>query len=709
MFRRAKFCLVAFTLFAIVLGACQPAPPPIPVVTATVPAAEPTTAPPTPVITAAPATEESTPPTEPAPEPAGCPALTVKDAQGIASQYPQQFELGEFEAAAACKMEFSENPLHTQAVSEGKLPPLEERLPDEPLVVEPYDEIGKYGGTLQGISLAPGSGTTEFFSFRLATLVRMADDLHTIVPNVAKSWEVNDDYTEWTFVLRKGHKWSDGQPFTTDDIVFWFEDYILNPDLNPSVPSPWLVGGEPAKLTKVDEVTFKLTFAAPMPGLLTYLSITPNEPWAPKHAVTQYHIKYNPEANDLAQQQGFQTWVELFGTYFNKWPDLMDRPEVPTLDSHMLVEAPTTEHRIRVANPYYFKVDTAGQQLPYIDVHYENFIKEKELINLKIINGEVDMKAQSLDMASYPVYKENEANGNYTVQLPPGFGGMIYAFNVTHPDPVLRAIFQDVRFKQAMSLAINREEINELLYFGLAKPSQAIPSPKTSFVEDWMSAYMAEYDPEQANSLLDEMGLTKDSNGFRVRPDGKPLAILLEYAQQAENVKNNELVKEYWEAVGVKVELKELTTEALRAHSATNEMDIGVWSYTFYHEPSMIGNPRRLQPPWGDGSMMMAGFPWYQWYSSNGAEGEEPPEEIKNIFSLVEQWKVTIPGSEQYITLGKELMKANLDGLYLIGTVIDIPGPTVISNRLGNVPLFTVQSSDFSRTVPFRVDQWYFK
>ena len=422
-------------------------------------------------------------------------------------------------------MKFSENPSIAKDVAATKLPAVDKRLPAEPLVVQPYNEIGKYGGTLRGISLAPSSGTTEFFSLRLPTWVLMLDDLKTIVPNIAKSWEVNDKYTEWTFTLRKGHQWSDGKPFTTDDVVFWYEDYILNKELNPTVPSPWLVGGEPAKLTKVDEVTFKFTFAKPNPGLLTALSISPYNVAIPKHAVSKYHIKYNPQANEEAQKAGFKTWVAWFSIYWNKWPDLMDKPEVPTLDSHMLKEAPTTERRIRVANPYYFKVDTAGQQLPYIDTHLESFNGDKQLINLKIINGEVDMKAQSLDLASYPLYKENEAKGNYNLQLPPGFGGMIYAFNVTHTDPVLRKIFQDVRFKQAMSLAINREEINKLLYFGLAKPSQAVPSPKVSFIEASMVSYMAQYDPAKANALLDEMGLKKGSDGFRLRQDGKPLSI----------------------------------------------------------------------------------------------------------------------------------------------------------------------------------------
>ncbi|MEN6298968.1 MAG: ABC transporter substrate-binding protein, partial [Anaerolineaceae bacterium] len=221
MYRKFTPLLFIILVFALVLSACQPATPPIPVETATEePAVEATEAP---VIEA---TEEPLA-TEAPTEVTGCPASTVADSQGITGAYPQQFELAEFEEAAGCELTFTDNPMFAEDVTAGKLPPVEERLPDEPLVVQPYDEIGKYGGTLRGISLAPSSGTTEFFSFRMATLVRMEDDLKTIVPNVAKSWEVNDDYTEWTFTLRKGHKWSDGQPFTTDDVEFWWNDYIM--------------------------------------------------------------------------------------------------------------------------------------------------------------------------------------------------------------------------------------------------------------------------------------------------------------------------------------------------------------------------------------------------------------------------------------------------------------------------------------------------
>jgi peptide/nickel transport system substrate-binding protein len=183
----------------------------------------------------------------------------------------------------------------------------------------------------------------------------------------------------------------------------------------------------------------------------------------------------------------------------------------------------------------------------------------------------------------------------------------------------------------------------------------------------------------------------------------------MEYSVQAENPKVNELVKEYWGAVGINVQLKEETTADLRANSATNTLDLGVWSYTFYFEPKLIGDPIRLYPAWGDGSQYMAGKPWLDWYRSAGAEGQEPPDEIKELFNLVEQWVTTIPGTDEYIELGKQIMTINVNNLYLIGTVGQVPGPTIISNKLGNVPAFTVQSSDYSRTLPFRVDQWYFK
>jgi peptide/nickel transport system substrate-binding protein len=635
---------------------------------------------------------------------ARCPSSTVADPMGLDGGEGHQFELAEYEELAGCKVTFTENPLF----ADQDLPPVEERLPEEPLVVQPYDEIGKYGGRWRGLAIALESGTSESISLRQPSIVRLADDLHTIVPDVAKSWQWNNDFTEITFVLRKGHKWSDGEPFTADDIVFWWEDIVLNEDYPFAVPAMWKPGGEPAKLEKIDDVTVRFTFAAPNPGLLVALSTSPFNEWAPKHFMEQFHIKYNPEANELAKQEGFEDWTLLFGSYWDRWADAMNRPGVPTLHSHILARKPTTEDRLFVANPYYFKVDTAGQQLPYINEHNEKFIPDREVWNLKIIAGEVDEKGQNLALTDYPLLKENEAKGNYTVQLNPGGSGegALLVFNRTHPDPVLREIFSDVRWNQAMSLALNREEINEMVYLGLAVSYQAVPDISVPFVEDWMTTYMTEYDPEQANELLDEMGLERGADGWRRRPDGEPLIIFYEYCQQACPVSVHPLVKEYWETVGVQVKLKEISSDAWQTRMASNEADIAVWGNDHCFEPAILEDPSiQLCPSWG----ALTGIPWEEWYKSGGESGEEPPDDVKRLFELQEELPTTMPGSDEYLAIGKEMVEINLDNMFRIGTVGGLQVPTVVHNRLGNVPYFTAQIGDYFRTRSFGPYQWYIK
>jgi peptide/nickel transport system substrate-binding protein len=238
-----------------------------------------------------------------------CP--TVADPKGIKTAWPEQLELSDYQQQLGKSITLAENPLFAARVAGGSLPPVEQRLPEEPLVVMPYDECGKYGGTLRGASKEPESGTSEILSWRQANLVRMADDLHTIVPNVAKSWEWNQDATEITFHLRKGHRWSDGAPFTTDDVVFYFDDIIKNTDIHETVPSEWVIGGKPVEVTKVDDLTFKLKFAAPYPGLLHFLATGGSffEPFAPRHHYSAYHIKYNPKADEEAKAAGAEGWA----------------------------------------------------------------------------------------------------------------------------------------------------------------------------------------------------------------------------------------------------------------------------------------------------------------------------------------------------------------------------------------------------------------
>jgi peptide/nickel transport system substrate-binding protein len=655
-------------------------------------------------------------PTEAPAEKAACPAITIADPQGIAAgEWPEQYELTEFESLAGCEMTFSSRSefseaLWTRGLVEGDLPPVEERLPEEPMVVQPYDAIGHYGGRARWISIGPESGNSEFLSARHVNLVRFLNDGRTIVPNVAKSYEANDDFTEITFELRKGHKWSDGHPFTVDDILFWWEDIMLNPDLYPETESYWVYGGEPMRIEKIDDYKFTIHFAVPASGFLTMMAHTWIQPWQPKHYLQDMHIKYNPDAAEVAKAEGYADWAEYFFSWFGNWQDAVHRYGVPKLESHILVEE-TTEYKTFAANPYYFKVDTAGNQLPYIDELYQSYAPDKELMELKIINGEVDQKAQSLQIVSLPLYKQHQEEANYSIQMPPGAdNGRIYTFNCTSQDPVLREIFQNPDFSRAMSLALNRDEINQTLCFGLCEPEQGMPvHPTASFAEpEWYTTDI-EYDPDTANALLDEIGLTeRDADGFRLRPDGKTLTIFMVYLQQAGNPALHELAKEYWEDVGVKVELKEVSSEAYRTMAASNEHDIALFNSGTVLEPLLHANPYRLVPPFGDAALEpLCGGPWAEWWKSDGASGEEPPDDVKHLFEIVSEWKGTLPDTPEYTSLAKEIIGIHRDHFWLIGTITSAPGLTIVHNRLKNVPQWFVQAWDYYRTYIVRTDQWY--
>ncbi len=672
-----------------------------------------------PVPTPKPADTEAVAAATTPPETGGsCPAATMADTQGVpAGAWPQQYELAEFQELANCELtlsgrsEYDSRLVEYGFLPDGDLPPLEERLPAEPLVVVPYETVGSYGGRLTGASIGPEAGNSEWLSVRHVNLLRFSDDLKTIVPNMAKSYEWNDDFTELTIVLRKGHKWSDGQPFTTEDIVFWYEDIVLNTELYPNPPSVWVYGGEPMKVEAVDDVTVKFMFAAPAPAFTTLLATTYTHEWAPKHYLMDKHIKYNAKANEEAIAEGFESWAKRFiPLYYSDWEDANHIYGLPKLEAWIKIDE-TPEHQLYVPNPYYYKVDTAGQQLPYIDEVEEVYAPDAELIELKVINGEIQYKAQSLQIGSLPLYQQNQDKGNYDIQMAQGASnGRTYTFNATHKDPEMAKIFSDPRFSRAMSLALNREEINQTLCFGLCQPTQGVPvHSSVSFAKpEWFTKDI-EYDPATANALLDEMGLEKGADGFRLRFDGKPLIINLIYAIQWGDPALHELAKEYWEAVGVKVELKEISTEAYRAMAASNDHDIQVTNSGTEVEAPLYSNPFRLYPPFGDAALEpLTGGPWADWYNTDGAQGIEPPDDIKTLWEMTDQWKSTLPGTDEYRDLGQKLVEIQMAHFFLIGTITSPPAATIISRSLGNVPTLTVNAFEYYRTYPYRTDQWYF-
>ena len=658
---------------------------------------------------------------------AGCPAVTVANPMGVAAgKYPQQYELSEFQKLANCTLEFSENPAIAELNSRirgnpAELPPVAERLPEEPLVVAPYDEIGKYGGTFDVLSNATEAGTSDFLSVRHVNLVRFSDDLQTIVPDVAKDWSWNDDFTELTFYLRKGHKWSDGQPFTSADVKYWYDNLALNPDVIAKPKDYVLVGGERMTVETPDETTVVFKLPAPKPGLLAHFASSYAQGFQPKHFLGRFDPKLNPDADKLAQSMGFENGYAVISAYYGNsdWTDtatpMLNSPDkldklpantMPTLESHILV-AESTEGRHLVANPYYFMVDTAGNQLPYISEQDEIFVNDNEVRILKLVNAEVDYKAQSLQLPDAPLLLENQEKGNYTVDLKPEITIPTFAFNVTDEDLEKRKVFGDLRFRKAMSVAINRAEINEVAFFGLGEPKQYIGfSPAPSFVDPKWSQYMAQYDPDMANKLLDEIGMKDlDGDGFRELPNGDKLVINLQFSTQGVAGQLVELVGQNWADVGIQTTVKEVTPDEYRSAQSANQLDVMMWRKS---QPLAIvmGNNELWVPPYENYFGLRNAMLWAEWIDSNGASGVEPPAYAKQLIEDINAFQSTQTGTPESDALGARLVKNMTENLLFIGTV-QAPAPIYHNNNLKNFPEFKTQSYEYYRTTPYRPDQWF--
>lgn len=656
---------------------------------------------------------------------ADCPAITVANDNGLASAFPQQFDLAEFESAASCTMTFQGNPaadeLNGKIQGNPALPPLAERLPEEPLVVVPYDSIGQYGGTLRALSNATEAGTSDFLSIRHVSFVRFSDDLQTIVPNIAKGWEWNDDFTQLTFSLRKGHKWSDGAPFTADDVKFWYDNLNFDENVIAKPKDFLLAGGEKMNVVVVDPQTVRFEMAAPKPGFLAHFANSYAQPFQPKHFLGMYHPAINADADAEAKKIGFETGYEVVNYYHGQsdWTDTpspmlrdLERSKTlpyatqPTLESHIYI-SDTTEGRKLVANPYFHQVDTAGNQLPYINEQDELYINENEVRVLKVVNGEVDYKSQSLQLPSAPQLLEGQEKGGYKVDLKPTIAQVVVGFNVTHEDEAKRAVFSDVNFRKAMSHAINRDELNETAYFGLGKPSAYIGfSPTPDFVDPKWATYATEFDPDAAKAALDEMGLKDaDGDGLRDLPNGDALTLNIQFATQGGPAAVYEFVAQNWKDVGINATVKEVTPDEYRSAQSANKLDIISWGKG---QPVAIvlGNNELWVPPYENYFGSRNGMLWLKWQETNGAEGIEPPKWAQDLMADVEAFQQQSPGSAEAGQIGARMAATMAEQLMFIGTV-SAPNPIVHRTALKNFTEFKTWSYEYYRTYPYRATQWW--
>ncbi|WP_292287196.1 ABC transporter substrate-binding protein [Marivita sp.] len=657
---------------------------------------------------------------------ANCPAVTLDDMQGIApGEYPQQYELSAFQDAAGCVMEFSTNPeieaLNAQIKGNPELPPLSERIPAEPLVMVPYNSVGEYGGELNVLSNATEAGTSDFLSVRHVSLMRYSDDLQTIVPNVAKSWDWNDDFTQLTIKLREGHKWSDGEPFTSADIVFYHDNLMLDENISETPKDYITVAGEPMTIEAPDDTTVIFNLPAPKPGLIAHFATHYSQPFQPKHFLGQFHPDVNPDADSYAQSLGFEDGYDAILAYYGNsdWTDtptpMLSRADIvddlpkatyPTLESHIYIND-TTEGRQLVANPYFFQVDPTGQQLPYISTQDELYINDNEVRILKLVNGEVDYKSQSLQLASAPILLENQESSDYTIHLRSEITQSVFGFNVTHEDPAKRAVFSDLSFREAMSVAINREDLNELGFFGQGTPQQYVGfSPLPEFVDqDWLT-YKAEYDPDAANAALDALGMEDtDGDGFRELPNGDKLVLNLNFSTQGVAGQTVELVAQNWADVGIQSVVKEVTPDEYRSAQSSNQLDVAMWRKS---QPLAIvlGNNELWVPPYENYFGVRNAMLWAEWIDSDGAEGVEPPQWAKDMIDDINALQSAAQGTAEFEQLGNDLVKAMVENMMFIGTV-NAPAPIYQNNDLKNFADFKTHSYEYYRTYPYRATQWW--
>lgn len=589
-------------------------------------------------------------------------------------------------------------------VAKGELPPVDERLPVEEdiLIVEPIEEIGQYGGTWRRAFL----GVADFHAYgrlNYEPMVRWPrDPRDPIRPGIAKKWEWSDDGKTLTLYLRKGMKWSDGEPFTVDDILFWWEDIALNTDLSPSPPSEWVVQGEPMTVEKVDDYMVKLHFKAPNGLAIRMLAFHGNQ-WplaferfgffAPKHYLQQFHPKYNAEITDYKL---FNEKADDFNT------------ERPALTPWPVKEwEPGANKLIAERNPYYWKTDPEGNQLPYIDRIRLDLVENSEVVNLKAANGELDFQFRRISIASYSVFMENREKGNYRVLRWPTATGAapLIMPNQTIEEPVLRELFREKKFRQALSLAINRERINEVSYLGLGVPRQATVLPQSPYYVPEAERMYADYNPDEANRLLDEIGLTeRDDEGFRLRPDGKTLEVTVETtATSGPFLDALELVKENWDAVGVKTAIKSMTRELYWPRVMGNQVEIATWGMDRGLEPMV--DPIWLFP-YRDHSWYAV--LWGIWYATGGQKGEEPPEEVRRAQKLFDEFKATVDPDRQ-IEIGKELVRISAENTWLIGTVGMMPSIVIAKNNFRNIPEEAVTDWIFMSPGNLDPPQFFFK
>jgi len=594
---------------------------------------------------------------------------------------------------------FSQSPY----LDERDLPPVEERLPDDPVVIHPYESIGKYGGTAR-ITIWDN---WQFFNTEHA--VTISADMRNVLPNLAESFDVSEDGRVTTVRLRPGIKWSDGVPLTAADFEFRFNHVWLDPEMSPIVYR--LVQG--CEFVKLDELTFQYVFPEPNPLFINYFAQIGSAFADPMHFFKDYHPAFRDreELDALVEAEGFVTWMSLYGS-LRDWGN-EDAVKVPTLRAYRVTHRTPTKMRLE-RNPYYFKIDPAGNQLPYIDaIDAIILLENSQMITFQAATGQLDFAAFTLKTQDIPLLKLGEAKGVNRVHIwrRLHISDVALQANYNHDDPKFRALVwgtRERRFMRALSHAIDRDQMNKAIYFGRGIPSQVTAHPTSRWYEErWAQAHIR-YDPDYARQLLDELGLRDvDGDGLREYPDGSKLTITFEYLDfETPKTITMELVRDYWREVGVDVRLKSVERSLQSERAQANKMQMTLWHADKVTDILFPVVPDWFYPHRAGWELSMWNH-WARYYQSGGELGEEPPPLIRELQYWGDELR-TATTEQRRTEAARKLLQAQADNLWTIGTVGQAPHPVVTSKRLKNVPPTGIWGWDNRWTLAYHPSTWYF-
>jgi peptide/nickel transport system substrate-binding protein len=603
---------------------------------------------------------------------------------------------------------FTEAPILKARVLSGDLPALSDRMPGEPIVVPPVEEIGRYGGTWRRVHMGMPDAA-GWMRLTYDPLLRWSTDYSKVEPNIARSWEISEDGRVFTFHLREGMRWSDGVPFTADDFVFWYEDIVLNDKLTPVVPNWLTIGGVPGVLERVDDLTIRFRFPKTNGVILKWLAswteLVAGPP--PKHYLKQFHPSYTPQADLDAKvsAEGYDTWMALYETKSNAFLN----PDRPVISAWRAETGADASIFIAERNPYYWKVDPEGNQLPYIDRIEMTLVQSAETVTLKAIAGEIDMQGRRIEFVNYPLLMEHREGGNYRIlrwkPATTGQGTINLNQNYSHVDPVMGKLLQDKRFRQALSLGIDRQQIINLFFMGVTQARQVVPFEDTLYGVPGTEAMYTRHDPEAANRLLDEVGLTRrDKAGYRLRPDGERLKFTIAgFTPGTAYVDVAELLAVHWKELGIQATVKPEDVALWVVRATAGEHHVSVYGASGGFRPMM-------DPVWFFPSAPYAYWaPLHGlWYSSGGRAGEKPTGQIARIVEIYDEAMTTLDEARQ-IELIKEAVTIHAENLWRIGVCGGFDAPFLVKNDFRNVPEVSFSDNPLLAPGHTHPEQYFFK